>query len=279
MKHILLPTDFSDNSWNAIRYALSMFKKKACSFHILTVNIIPSFSGAQSNVQFNQEKLRRNILRQSETDLQHLLKRIHKHLPDDNHKFNTVAVYGSFIDTVQRMVVKHKIELIVMGTKGATGLKKIIVGSNTAAIISKVDCPLLAVPENARYKKLREIAFATDFKVAYNHKMLDTLKEVVTLTKTPLIILNVLEKEKDLNDEQTLNKEFLTDYFKDLESNFYTLSKSGVEEAVQCFAESRDIDIIVMLAKNRSFLQKILIRPTVQHFSYHLDIPFLVLHE
>ena len=35
MKHILLPTDFSDNSWNAITYAIQLFKDEACVFFIL----------------------------------------------------------------------------------------------------------------------------------------------------------------------------------------------------------------------------------------------------
>ena len=279
MKHILLPADFSENSWNAIRYALAMFKEKECTFYLLNSNITPSYTGAKSSVRANQEKLRKNILEQSEADLKALMNRIEEHQQNTNHKFITKAVYGSFVEMVKRTVANYKIELIVMGTKGATGLKKIIVGSNTSAVISKVDCPLLAVPENATYEKPREIAFATDFMVAYNQNMLNTLIEVATLNKTPLRILNVLDKGKTLNDEQISNKGSLTDFLKDFEHSFHTLSSAEVDDAVQCFVESRDIDIIAMVAKDRSFLQKILIKATVKNISYHIDIPFLVLHE
>lgn len=279
MKNILMPTDFSDNSWNAIRYALSMFKDTECTFYLLNVNIIPSYTGAKSSVRASQEKLRKNILKQSEVELQELLKRTEKLLPNSKHQFITNTVYGSFVDTLKRVVVNQKIELIVMGTKGASGLKKIIMGSNTAAVISKVDCPLLAVPENTTSEKPKEIAFATDFKVAYNHKILDTLTEVVTLNKAALRILNVLEKDAALDDQQTMNKKYLSDYLKDVEHSFHTLTSAEVDEAVQCFVESRDIDMIAMVAKDRSFLQKILIKPTVKNISYHIDIPFLVLRE
>lgn len=279
MKRILMLTDFSENSWNAIRYALSMFKNIDCTFYLLTVNLLPSYTGAQTSVRINQEKLRKSVLKQSEADLQDLLKRVEKSLPNSKHRFVTNAVYGSFVDTVKKSVANYNIELIVMGTKGASGLKKIIVGSNTAAVISKVDCPLLAVPENATYEKPREITFVTDFKVAYGHKMLNTLKEIVTLNNTSLSILNVLEKGKDFNDEQTSNKRYLTDYLNNLEHGLYTLSNAEVDEAVQCFVESRNVHMIVMVAKDRSFLQKILIKPTVKNISYHIEIPFLVLHE
>ena len=166
-----------------------------------------------------------------------------------------------------------------MGAKGASGLKKIIVGSNTIAVISNVDCPLLAVPENTTYEKPREIAFATDFNVAYSLTMLDQLKEMATLNKVPLRILNVLEKDDTLDDQQTTNKRCLNDHLKDVEHSFHTLTSNEVESAVQCFVESRDIDMIVMLAKNRVFSQRIWLKPTVKNISYHIDIPFLVLHE
>ncbi|NNE25323.1 MAG: universal stress protein, partial [Saprospiraceae bacterium] len=254
-------------------------KNTACTFYILTVNIRPSFTGAQSSVQAKHEKLIKNILKQSEADLQGLLRRIEKLFPNSKHKFVTEAEYGYFVDTIKRMVAKHKIGLIVMGTKGASGLKKIIVGSNTSAVISKVKCALLAIPENAIYENPKEIAFATDFKVAYNHKMLETLKEVITLNKVSLRILNVLRKGKKLNDKQNSNKALLTDYLKDIGYSFYTLSKAEVDEALQCFVESRNIDMIAMVEKDRSLLQKILIRPTVKNISYHIDVPFLVLRE
>ncbi len=56
MKCILLPTDFSINSWNAIQYGLSMFKETECTFHLLSVDVIPTFASAQTSVRVNQEK-------------------------------------------------------------------------------------------------------------------------------------------------------------------------------------------------------------------------------
>lgn len=279
MKHILMPTDFSENSWNAIVYGLSFFKETESTFYLLTVDEIPTFAVAQTSVRGNREKLRANILKRSETDLKQLLKRIGELPPNSKHKFVTNAVYGSFIDCIKSVVAKDKIELIVMGTKGASGLKKIIMGSNTSAVISNVDCALLAVPENATYHKPKEIAFATDFNVAYSITMLNKLKEMVSLNKTPLRILNVLEKGDTLDGRQLENKNYLSDHLKDVEHGFYTLTGTEVESAVQCFVESRDIDIIVLLAKNRDFAQRIWLKPTVKNISYHIDIPFWVLRE
>ena len=256
-----------------------LFKDTECNFHILTVNIIPSYTGAQSSVRMNQEKIRKNILNDSEAQLKEQLERIKTKVPNPKHKFTIHAVYDYFVEAVNRIVANKNITLIIMGTKGASGLKKVVFGSNTAAVISKVDCPLLAVPENIVYDKPREIVFATDFNVSYNLRMFDVLKDMAIMNKAALRIMNVLKADDALNAEQTKNKEILKDYVKGMEHSFHTLTSTEVEMAIQCFVESRDIDMIAMVAKNKNILQRILFKPTVERVSYFIDIPLLVLRE
>lgn len=279
MKHILMPTDFSENSWNAIQYGLSMFRKTKCTFYLFTVNRIPSYKGAQTSVRSNQEKLSKNIIKESEADLQKLLKRIEKLPLNTKHEFITIAVYASFVSAVRSVVENKKIDLIIMGTKGASGLKKIVLGSNTGDVIAKVKCLLLAVPENAIYEKAREIAFTTDFTIAYSPRMLDSLKEMANLKDAALRILYISKKEEELSAEQKKNKKFLSAYLKDFEHSFHTLTNTKLAAAVQYFAESRDIDMIAMVVENLNFFERILFKPAVEEISYHTEIPFLMLQE
>ncbi|WP_273568521.1 universal stress protein [Maribacter halichondriae] len=86
------------------------------------------------------------------------------------HTFVTLALHDYFVDAIKRESENKKIDLIVMGTKGATGLKKATVGSNTGDVITKIKQPLLAVPEDTVYEKPREIAFATDYHIGYDAK-------------------------------------------------------------------------------------------------------------
>ncbi|WP_245726521.1 hypothetical protein [Pricia antarctica] len=64
-----------------------------------------------------------------------------------------------------------------------------------------------------------------------------------------------------------------------MEHGFHSLTGTKLETAVQAFTESRDIDMIAMVAKNLNFFQRILFRPEVEKISYHTKVPFLVLHE
>lgn len=279
MKQILLPTDFSENSWNAILYGIALFKKTQCTFYILHVNPIPSYSAAGSSVRVSQETLKKTILRESGGNLQKLLKRIEGLPLNTKHTFITSTVYDYFSDAIKKEVKSKNIDLIIMGTKGASGLKKATMGSNTGAVITKVDCPLLAVPENATYVKPREIAFATDFQIVYNSKMLETLKKIASLNNSVLRILYISKKDEVLSSEQNENKKFLIDHLGDLEHSLHSLTNTKLHMAVQCFSESRDIDMIAMVAKDQNFFKRILFRPEVKEVSYHTDIPFLVLHE
>ena len=279
MQRILIPTDFSENSWNAIKYGLELFKNTKCTFHLLHVNPIPTYSAAGSSVRTTTAVLKESMIKESKVQLKRLLNEIKDFSDNRNHVFTSTALYDYFVDTVKREVVDKKIDLIIMGTKGASGLKRVTVGSNTGDVITKVNCPLLAVPENAKYKIPKEIAFPTDYQIAYDMRVLDTLISMVRINDATLRIVHISKKGEDLSYEQLENKEFLHDYLRGVDHTFHSLTGSRLEAAIQCFVESRDIDMVAMVAKNLNFFQRILFKPAVEEISYHTDIPFLVLHE
>lgn len=280
MKQILIPTDFSENAWNALKYGLELFKKTKCTFYLVHVNPIPPHSGAGTSLRAAADNFRDSILKESKLELQLLLNRIQKEIPlNAKHTFEPLALYDFFVDSIIRESKNKKIDLIIMGTKGASGLKKATIGSNTGDVITKVKCPLLAVPEDAEYTDLKEIAFPTDYQIDYNMKVLDALIEIATANKVELRILSITKKGGELSDEQQKNKDFIHDYLVDVDHSFHSLTDLKLEAAVQAFTESRDIDMIAMVAKNLNFFERILFRPEVKNISYHTKLPFLVLHE
>ena len=279
MLRILIPTDFSKNAWNALTYGLELFRKERCTIYLLHVNPLPPYSGAGTSIKASTQMLRETMLAESEKSLKELLGKINKTLPNELHTFMTIALYDFFVDSIKREIKDKQIDLIIMGTKGASGLKKVSLGSNTGDVITKVPCPLLAVPENARYKIPKEIAFPTDYYINYDIKVLDTLIGVINRYASNLRVLHITKRGEELTREQLQNKDFLHDYLRGTSHSFHTITGSKLETAVQCFVESRDIEMIAMVAKNLNFFQRILFRPTVEEISYHIEIPFLVLHE
>ncbi len=279
MMHILVPTDFSENAWNALKYGVSLYKDIECTFHLLHINPIPAYSAAGTSVRVSSRMVEANVLSSSKVSFDQLLMRIDKIVTSKKHSFVTITSHNFFVESIKRHVENKKIDLIIMGTKGASGLKEVTMGSNTGDVLTKVKCPLMAVPENTVYKIPKEIAFPTDYHLSYDLKVLDTLINMANMYKSSLRVLHISKKGERLSDVQTENKEFLKDYLQDVDHSFHSLTGSDLETAVQCFTESRDIDMIAMVAKNLNFFQRILFRPKVEQISYHTDIPFLVLHE
>ncbi|MBT8321408.1 MAG: universal stress protein [Eudoraea sp.] len=279
MLRILIPTDFSKNAWNALAYGLELFRKRRCTIYLLHVNPLPPYSGAGTSIKASTQMLRKTMLAESEKKLKELLDQINETSSNELHTFMTIALYDFFVDSIKREVQDKHIDLIIMGTKGASGLKKVSLGSNTGDVITKVKCPLLAVPEDARYKIPKEIAFPTDYYINYDVQVLDTLISVVNRNEADLRVVHITKRGEELTREQLQNKDFLHDYLRGVKHSFHTITGSKLETSVQCFVESRDIDMIAMVAKNLNFFQRILFRPAVEEISYHIEIPFLVLHE
>jgi nucleotide-binding universal stress UspA family protein len=280
MRTILLPTDFSDNSWNAIEYALNFYKDSTCTFYLLHVNRLTNLVTDDYYYAHTQEVIVDVKVEKAKEQLKVLVKKIVDKFPNNKkHNFYSITDSNNLIDSIRKYVEEKNVDVIVMGTKGASGLSKLITGSNTGDVITKVKCTTLVVPENAKYNKIEEIAFPTDFSLSKNLQILQPIVDILEESKSSLRVLNISKKISVLNSYQQKSKELLEDYFYNYTHSFHFLTNKKVEDAVQCFVNSRNIDIIAMVAKNLNYFEQILFHNKVEEISYHTDIPFLVLHE
>ena len=266
MKNILLPTDFSENSWNAIRYAIQFFNETSCNFYLLHVD----------------DNLTRSLNKQNETSTDKLnafLTKITNNQKVKNHHFSTISEHHSFVESIRKQVDENAIDYIVMGTKGASGIKKIILGSNTADVITRVKCNTLIVPEKANYEEIKQVAFPTDYSVEYNLQVLQPLSDILQKTKAGLNILHVSNESEILNTNQINNKSLLEEYFKHIKHKFHHIINKNIEETIETFAECKDVNLIAMIAKNLNFFQQLFFRSKIKEVSFQTAIPFLVLHE
>ena len=280
MKNILLPTDFSQNSLNAMFYAIALFKDMPCKFYLLNVFKVPYLT----NEEYLEYDMKQSVLFEkelfdsSQERMKEELKKL-KIKASDDHTFELLSDYNFFSDSVKNYVKEKKIDLIVMGTKGATGAKEIFMGSNTGDVIMKTECDILAVPENATFKVPKEITFPTDYKIAYKKEDIALLIELAEIYESSIRVLHFSEKG-DLDEKQKFNKESLNKYIEKVNPTYHTLTNKDFEVALNCFTQSRgNIDMIALIAKHYNFFQRLFFKPKVEELSFHTKIPLLVLHK
>lgn len=276
MKHVLVPTDFSLNAWNAFEFARKRFEQVPCRFYILHVADLAEAPVVANTLIFTKSKNK-----SAKQDLSTLFKKISGLAPNANHKFMALQEYGYFVDMVRKAVAENNIDLLVMGTKGADGLKESVIGSNTGDVIHKVHCDILIVPEKAVYRSIEEVVFPTDFNDFYNHHILESLSDLLTMGETRLRVMHVKAIHGKLNQHQEFNKAYLEDYLLEVYGkahSFHTITNTKVPKAIAVFVDRMGIDLVVMVAKNLNYLQQLFFDSSIKKLSFHTEVPMLVLH-
>ncbi|MDX1769174.1 MAG: universal stress protein, partial [Arenibacter troitsensis] len=193
MKKVLLPTDFSANAWNAIAYALNYFQNEKCLFYILhtytpTFYRVDYMMGGPVNSAIPDEGVET-----AQKGLEKTLSDIRKNYPNKNHQFKTISSFNILTDEIEEVTAREGLDIIAMGTQGATGAKEIFLGTNTVHVIKKAKIPVLAIPNGYAFKEIDTIVFPTDYTRPYDPEVLGFLGEICKWHKTKLIVLNVKE--------------------------------------------------------------------------------------
>ena len=278
MKHILLPTDFSDNAWNAIFTGLKMFQTVDCNFILLN-----TYEPKLANLMGNKSKERLGVIydslsENSKLQLDKTMQYLHENHSRSNHKFEAVSISNDIEHAINQLVVDRDIDLIVMGTKGATGAKEVFMGSNTVKVIKKVRmCPIIAVPHNYDFKALKSVVFPTDFTHPYSKSELKPLIDVVGLWNAEIAILQIAQ-EYELHDEQKRNLKQLSNRLQDVKHSFHKVEMwNNVAEATNKFAGENDMDLIALIHYPHTFMEKLTREPVIRKIGFHAKVPLMVL--
>ncbi|MEO8933085.1 MAG: universal stress protein [Xanthomarina sp.] len=277
MNKILLPTDFSKNSWEAILYAFKLFKDKTCVFYIMH-SLDPLVSAPSTAVTSKraQEAIGESRLNESEMEMDKLLNKI-KDLPENTkHSFESLMVHDYFLNAVQGTVKKWEIDMVVVGTKGAGAIKEATIGSNTANLINKLSCPIIAIPQNTLISDMTEIGFATDLSISNYNDELELLKEIATANNSKISVVHVINKNEKMTPELLANKLALEMTLNPLPMDFYLITDVSVEVGTRIFSESRKLGMLCIVNKKRSFFEKIFSRSNSKSISSNLNVPLII---
>lgn len=276
MKKILMPTDFSTNSINALQYAVSLFRDEECTFYLLNTFTPVLYDTEYILYSTTQPGLEEIYRDNSEKGLQKVKRRITSKGKNPKHKFELISAFNLLIEEIKDQVKEKDIDLVVMGTQGATGAQEVLMGTNTVQAIKKVRCPLLAIPAEYEFTTPDNILFPTDYELDYSSEKLQLLKDIINSYHSKLFIFHVLDK-KELSPEKEKNKKMLATQMDKVKHQFYSVEKKALTEAIYDFQNEHPIDMLVMINNKHSFFENLLFRPVINKIGFHIKVPFLVI--
>lgn len=280
-KRIILPTDFSKNAWNAIAYALTIFKNIPCDFFVLNSYQVGASGLSNKMAGANDTRLYNLMKEQSERDLNRELEKIKSFDKNPEHTFVTKSIMDTLVNAIGKTVYKEEIHYIIMGTKGASGLKEVFMGSNTYKIIKEMDfCPVIAVPDDYKSDgKTDAILLATGYEHLFENYELKPLLRLVKDFDAKLWIAHVGSLEA-LTTEQKKSKKALEKRLKSINYEFVEVEKEvSVNNTIQELVnEDRDIDMVAMINQDHSFFERLTREPVIKKVTFNSTVPFLVIH-
>jgi nucleotide-binding universal stress UspA family protein len=264
MKTILALVDFSDAAINALSFAAELSGK--ASARLVIVHIVQ-----------NGEEETKIKLRALELDL--------KKSFGPDLKCESSLAHGNLIPALKKIIVVQQPDLIVMGTKGASGLKKVLIGSNTVKVIAKTKVPVLVIPEVAKFdnflhKGKNRIILATDLDSLENEKAIDILKEIALLIVEPKVrVLSVRPKNTGLPGLKRAERNFLLSIFNpEIKVARVTIFSSNVIGGINFYLneKSTDAGLLAMIARDSG---RVIQKHYTREMASHTHLPLLVLHD
>lgn len=275
MTRILLPTDFSENSLEAIRYALTVYKDVESRFYLLHTYTPPIYQTEYIIGSPGQIGLGDIQQQSSMTQLEKLKIQLEKEFKNPKHTLIIHSAFNTLLDEITRTVEAERIDLIVMGTKGATGANEILFGTNTVHVIKKATCPVIAVPPGFDFESPKEILFPTDYEIDYNKEILQPLLSLVAQHRSRINVMHV-RTGNDLTILEQKRKGQLEKLLGD-KALFHEEPDNGVIEGINAFQVKQKINLLVMIQNKHTFLERLFIEPVIKKIGLHLTVPFMVL--
>ncbi|MEB8345220.1 universal stress protein [Flavobacteriaceae bacterium KMM 6898] len=279
MKHILVPTDFSNDAYNALFFATQLFIDTKCTFHLLNNFNEKTPLVSKKGAAYKGKELLYVLSAESKEGLLKTKHRIVLDTGNSKHVFNTISKKGEVIKTVEKLVKDLQIDLVVLGNKGITGAKDLFMGSNTTRVINTgLECPLLTIPKEIDFKIPKHLALVTDYKNCISGEQMTPVLEIAKIAGASIRIMHINKKE-GLDKFESSNMTTLSKYLEGVDHTFHWMPNfASKSEAIQLFLEEIGTDFLIMFNNRHSVIENIFREPVIKKMTFNIELPFLVIN-
>ena len=270
MKKIVVTTDFSECSENALIYSLSLCKVLNASLYLLHVFHIPVPATDMPYISVSSEEEEKNI----ELRLEELITRV-KYKTGYEGVIHTITDFNFTVDGILSVVRDTNPDLLVMGQRGNTTLADRLFGSTATAIINLATCPLLLIPEKCQFNRIKKIAIACDKKTIDNINKVHHVIEMNTAMKPEVLLFNVVQNE---GEENRFNREDFSELIGKGVKLFFPIHHD-IHEGILQFVNDNDADWLCLFPHRHNIFEQWFTRLNSGNISQQVKIPLLLVNE
>lgn len=270
---ILVPLDFSQSSNNAALYAAKFAKKANAEiilFHVVHFEHPPMLQ-ISGSMEHKIEDIR---ISNASQDLSVLVNDLKSQVKGIQISFKVVAGFP-IAEVIENYATNNHIDLIIIGTKGASGLPKILFGSNAVAVINKSSVPVITVPESSSFNNVKVIVCASEM-----HKMQSEIQKVIPFAKlfdASINVLHVLPLDSKKKIDTVSIQNGLAEKYKYQKISFHIAHNSSITDGINEFVADVKADILAMYTNEIGFFESLFKKSFSREEAFHGLVPLLTL--
>jgi nucleotide-binding universal stress UspA family protein len=279
MKTLVVPTDFSSVSVNALNYAVDMAQAINAGIVLLHVYNVPVTFTDVPTAPVNTVSIE-EIKRTAEERLEEI-KRNLVTVTSGSIQVYSEARLGETVEELEQLCRSLEPLAVVMGSHGTTGLERMIMGSTTLTTIRQLKCPVIVVPSGTTYHGIKKIGLACDFENVVQTTPVEYIKNIVKEFGADLYVLNVQDKQEEDRElaEHTMDTTYLDAMLEDIRPIYVPLSGKDVVDTINVFAEHNNLDLVMVIPKKHRFIDRLFHKSQSRELITHAHIPIVSIHE
>lgn len=273
MKRILVPTDFSKEASYAVDAAVNLAAKTGAELLLLHVveGFVQGSFATQGGIPDNlsDEVFTLKLMEKGKKDLTNLA----ADKKFENINISTTIRVGNPFQNIANDIIDNQADLVIMGSKGASGYEEVLIGSNTERVVRHSKCPVITVKQPTDFNQITDIVFAADF-IETEDNVAIQLKILQNLLDAKLHLLKV-DTPGNFESSRTI-KSRIRDFVQRHKLENYTMeiyNESTEEDGIVYFAEDIDADMIALATHGRTGLRHLISGSIAEDVVNHAQRP------
>ncbi|MEO8710734.1 MAG: universal stress protein [Parafilimonas sp.] len=278
MQPIIVPTNFSSNSYNAARYAIALAADLKATKIILYNAYQPFLSeDPEIDTMFLQDVT--EFKKISEEGLIKMQKALQDLVPA-SIQLEYESDYNLITNGIINACKNHNAKLIIVSITGTESkLEEVIVGSNAVDISKLSETPVLIVPPAAEYSGMQKILWAVDFKKVAETTPVTEIKNLLDSTRAHLDVLHVETNANETENSFSNEKQIFDSLFSIYNPQYHFLKGENFIDVINRFAVENKSDLIIAIPKKHGLFEGIFSRSHTKALAFHSHIPIMTIHE